>query len=379
MMNQDKTHLLVLTNEFPPKIGGIASYIFGYIQKIPYDRVTVVTKEEQYAPQEDLLPNNRVVLRNRQERMLSPSWWPLVSSTLRLVRHYGVGVIHVHHVLPHGYAAYIAHMLFDIPYTVFFHGSDIFLCTQKRWKKRMAEMILRRAHHVVVGSMFLQNVYTTRFSARVPRPLVIYPSPDTRVSHISKEEADQLRRHMGIEGKVVLLTVARFAASKGHMALLGALKELAATPRQFVALFVGDGYERERVAQAVHSMGLQQYVRFVGPVPHESVSSYYAIADIYVQLSEDVGGREEGFGLSFAEAAQYGLPCVGTRVGGIPEVVVDGVNGVLVDPKDASAGAAKALATLIDDSALRQRCGVSSAEHSAQFTWAAQKDILSQI
>jgi len=116
----------------------------------------------------------------------------------------------------------------------------------------------------------------------------------------------------------------------------------------------------------VREQGLDEAVRLLGQVPHERVYQELARSDIFVQhglRTED--GQEEGFSLTFAEAAAHGLPGVGTTSGGTPEAVLDGATGLLVAERDVAAMAERMLA-LARDAGMRLRMGQAARAYAVQ-------------
>ena len=121
--------------------------------------------------------------------------------------------------------------------------------------------------------------------------------------------------------------------------------------------------EAQRVRRLAAELGLGDRVRFVPPRPHHILSSYYRAADVVL-----VPSRSESFGLVALEAAACGVPVVASAVGGLLNVVHDGVTGVLVDGRD-PARYARAISQLLDDPAGTAAMGAAAAERARHFTW----------
>jgi glycosyltransferase involved in cell wall biosynthesis len=127
---------------------------------------------------------------------------------------------------------------------------------------------------------------------------------------------------------------------------------------------VGDGSLRSQFEAFSAQLGVSDRVTFVGYVPHPEIYEEYAQAEIFCGLS-----RSEALGNVFLEAQAGGCAVVGTKVGGIPEIVQDGVTGLLVPPDDPGA-AAEILRKLLTDDALRQRLGAEGVRHARSYDWA---------
>jgi glycosyltransferase involved in cell wall biosynthesis len=157
-------------------------------------------------------------------------------------------------------------------------------------------------------------------------------------------------RHGGAPPRIV--TVGRLAAPKDPLTLVHALGAIAG--RDWTAELIGDGPQHADVAAAVHALGLEGAVRLAGE--RHDVPQRLAEADVFVLSS-----RSEGAPLSVLEAMAAGLPVVASAVGGVPELVEDGVTGVLVAPGDPAALAA-VLERLLADGDLRRRLGAAGRE-----------------
>ncbi|MEJ6020879.1 glycosyltransferase family 4 protein [Ramlibacter sp. PS4R-6] len=196
-------------------------------------------------------------------------------------------------------------------------------------------------------------------------------------------DADEGRRRLardelGFEAEDrVVLTVCRLVEKKGVEVLLDAVAALrAATPRVRLVV-VGDGRKRAAYEARAAALGLRDAVRFAGRVPHEDIPRYYWASDVFALASYEsrhAGGRVrdvETMGRVLCEANAAGLPLVASASGGIPSVVRDGDNGLLVAPGDAGAFA-HAIARVLREPALAARLsrrGRERAQH--EFDWSA--------
>jgi glycosyltransferase involved in cell wall biosynthesis len=166
--------------------------------------------------------------------------------------------------------------------------------------------------------------------------------------------ADALRE----EGPPRILTVAHLYPRKGVDTLLRAF---AAVPGNAILRIAGSGPERARLEDLAQTLGLADRVHFAGHLPFAALVAEYRGATIFALPTE-----QEGFGIVFLEAMASSLPIVATRVAAVPEVVADGVTGLLVDPGD-EATFARTLETLLDDADLRKRLGDAGRAHASRF------------
>jgi glycosyltransferase involved in cell wall biosynthesis len=126
-----------------------------------------------------------------------------------------------------------------------------------------------------------------------------------------------------------VVAVGRLSVEKGFDLLVEAVAQARANGVDVSANIVGEGPERDRLAAQAEGLGVAEWVRLVGPVPHERLGEVFAPAHAAVAPS-----RREGLGLAALDALAAGRPVITARVGGLPEAVADGVDGVLVAPGD---------------------------------------------
>jgi colanic acid/amylovoran biosynthesis glycosyltransferase len=148
------------------------------------------------------------------------------------------------------------------------------------------------------------------------------------------------------DGVYEVLCVGRLTPSKGQHLLIDAVAQLIAGGRQLRLRVVGGGDDRAALQQHAQSLGLEEHVLFEGPVNQDHVRTFYAKADCFCMAS-----FAEGIPVVLMEAMAMGIPCVTTHINGIPELIGDGSEGLLVAPSDV-AGLVAALARLMDDRVL---------------------------
>lgn len=246
-------------------------------------------------------------------------------------------VIHAHWLVPQGFWAVVVKKLFKIPVIITVHGADVFslrnpaLIVVKKWIVNNADCI------VTVSSALADVLRTDTQSQRLPDIIpmgvdALLFSPDNRNVAI--------REQYDIHGPF-LLFVGRLTEKKGVRYLVDAMPLITNNFPKAKLLIVGHGELEQELRELVESRGLEEVVLFAGGIVNALLPSYYATADIFIGPSVQVkGGDTEGFGLTFVEAAMSGCLVVGTRVGGIEDIIQDGETGYLVPPADANAIAA---------------------------------------
>src|SRR5205085_1664100 len=161
-----------------------------------------------------------------------------------------------------------------------------------------------------------------------------------------------LQMHAGrmIRGRKVLLTVGRLIERKGVVHFLTEIMPRLLAQRQDISyLIVGEGPQRDLIETRIASLHLGNHVALLGRVDDDTLRSAYNIADLFIMPNIPVQNDIEGFGLVALEAAAAGRYVVASRLDGIPEAIVPGQNGVLLDPLDTDAFASTILDLLADD------------------------------
>jgi phosphatidylinositol alpha-1,6-mannosyltransferase len=183
-------------------------------------------------------------------------------------------------------------------------------------------------------------------------------------------------------GRRVLLSVGRLVdAYKGHDMVIRALPLILAKTPDTEYVIVGDGPLRPYLERLAASLGVASAVCFVGQVGDDELDAWYRACDVFVLASResDVSGGAEGYGIVFVEASLRGKPVVGGRSGGIPDAVIDGETGLLVDPSD-PADIAEAITRLLTERDLADRLGRGGQRRVVDdLSWPAYTERFSRV
>jgi glycosyltransferase involved in cell wall biosynthesis len=215
---------------------------------------------------------------------------------------------------------------------------------------------LRRARHVFCPSAYLRDV-ALRWGLD-PERVSVLPNPAPDVPAMPSR--DELRGELGVSGAVLV-----FAGRLGPQKALGVALDALAGLDDVTFVVAGDGPERAALERRAAELGLDSRVRFLGSVPRERVLRLFRAADASVLPS-----AWENFPHTVVEALAVGCPVIATAVGGVPEVVRDGENGLLVPSRDPAALRA-AITRFVHDDELRVRLSAAAAASVAGSTEAS--------
>jgi phosphatidylinositol alpha-1,6-mannosyltransferase len=197
---------------------------------------------------------------------------------------------------------------------------------------------------------------------------VIHNGVDTCDLDIEADVAG-VKDRFGLQGKRVILTVARLDIHKGHDTVIRALPSILARVPDAVYVVAGEGVMRSRLVALSDSLGVGNRVIFTGDLPRPDVVALFMACDVFAMISRIEESSVEGFGIVFLEAGALGRPVVGGRSGGIPDAVADGETGLLVDPADPE-DVARAITRILSDSDLAARLGEAGRKRARErFTW----------
>lgn len=352
-------HLLV-TNDFPPKIGGIQSLLWEWWRRLPADSFSVLTSPHADAEIFDAAQPFRI------ERVREPVLLPhplMVRRIDQVARRMEADFVVLDPALPLG----LVGGALERPYMVVLHGAEVTVPGRLPGAKQVLGRVLRGARHVVAAGGY-PAAEAERAAGRALDLTVVPPGVDTeRFQPLSPHERHLARRHFGVaEDAEVVVGVSRLVPRKGFDTAVRAVAQLSLERPRLELVIAGAGRDRERLEKLARE--LQAPVRFLGRVAHDDLPRLYGCADVSIMLCRNrwAGLEQEGFGIVFLEAAACGIPQIAGSSGGAAEAVVHEETGfVLEDPNDVAAAVGH-LRTLFEDPDRRSAMGRAGRERAVQ-------------
>ncbi len=366
----EASHMLLVTEWFPPAVGGSAELLANIYARVSACPIDVITASAPAAS--DTRSSSFRIVHTRfgsETSCLAPRSLRAhirLACEIRRSTH-ADSIVHCGRALPEGLAALFCRSAGGRPYVCWTHGEELAYAASSR----ELSWLLTRVHRGA-GALVANSHNTARLLLALGNPAdkvhVVHPGVD----------ADRFRPGIGDEairsallqnGELMLLTVGRLEARKGHDLVVRALAGLGANGPRLRYVIVGDGPDAPRLKQLVVEHDLADRVCFLGQVPPQDLPRYYAAADVFVHPNRLDGSDFEGFGLVFLEAAAAGLPAIGGRSGGVPEAVKHGVTGMLVSGEDVRE-LQELIRVLAGSQALRAELGCAArARVVEEFTW----------
>lgn len=354
---------LIVTNDFPPRPGGIQAFLHNMALRLDPDRVVVYAstwkrgREGAEATAAFDAEQPFPVVRD-PTTMLLPT--PRVTRRAAgLLREHGCRSVWFGAAAPLGLMAPALRRAGAERLVATTHGHEA------GWAQLpVARGLLRRIGEGTDTITYLGEYTRARIAAALTpeaaaRMVRMPPGVDEKTFH-PDSGGDAVRAGLGLTDRPVVVCVSRLVKRKGQDTLIAAMPRILAEEPEAVLLIVGGGPYEKDLRRLARTTGVADSVRFTGPVPWAELPAHYGAGDVFAMPCRTRrGGLDvEGLGIVYLEASATGLPVVAGDSGGAPDAVLDGETGWVVHGGDAEKTAARVL-TLLSDEALRRRMGAA--------------------
>ena len=352
-------HLLV-TNDFPPKIGGIQSLLWEWWRRLPPDSFAVLTSPYDGADAFDAVQPFHI--ERTREPVLLPHPW-MVRRIDAMARAVNADLVVLDPALPLG----LVGPSLQLPYDVVLHGAEVTVPGRLPLSKQTLSYVLRRARHVVAAGGYPASE-AEHAAGRVLPITVVPPGVDTeRFRPLTTAERSAARAQFGFaDDAEVVVSISRLVPRKGFDTAIRAVAQLRQSRPQLLLAIAGSGRDENRLRALATSLSAP--VVFLGRVSNDDLPRLYGCADAYAMLCRNRWGglEQEGFGIVFMEAAACGVPQIAGDSGGAAEAVDDGRTGIVVRQPDDPRAVAAAIAQLLDDPGRARAMGVAGRERAVR-------------
>jgi phosphatidylinositol alpha-1,6-mannosyltransferase len=352
-------HLLV-TNDFPPKVGGIQSYLWELWRRLDPDSFTVLTASSDPSAAAFDAEQARAgydIVRVGAKHLYLPT-----DAARRRIRQVvadrRASLVVLDPALP---LAMVGPSL-GTPYGVVLHGAEVTIPGRLPVTRRLLAGVLRHATLVISAGGYPAEEARRAARGLLPTTVEIPPGVDTeRFRPIGPAERPNTRHLLGLPPDGLLVaSVSRLVPRKGMDTLIAAAAALATTFPDLTVAIAGDGRDRPRLERAARRAGAP--VRFMGHVSEDDKAALLGAADLFVMACRNrwAGLEQEGFGIVFAEAAAAGVAQVAGDSGGAAEAVSHGETGLVVRHPHRWQSVAEAIRVLLTDTRRREVMGAES-------------------
>lgn len=332
--NNEIRNILLLTPDFPPEKGGIQKLMFNLsnVLKISGYDIEVITLYKKYYSEFDSKQNfkiSRIKIMGKRNIYILCSFFfylPFIlskKSDLVISGHIITTIIGL-----------IIKKIKNIPLITYTHALEIM---DLRYR-RIIRFLLRNSDLVIAVSDFTKNFIKKMGIKNVFR---VYPPVDVEYFTEKKYDKLKLKRELGFNKKLILLTIARCDRKERYKGIDTIISVLPLLYKKFPNIHyivVGGGNDLDRLKGIAKDFDVESLVTFTGVINDHELIRYIASADIFIMLSKQIKEGErlkcEGLGIVFLEAQAMGVPVIGGKSGGIPEIVIHKKTGLLSEPEN---------------------------------------------
>jgi len=378
---------LLITNDFPPIVSGISTVFYQIWKRLPSDRIMILApkapgcdefdKRESFHIIRKRIPTGESGKAKLLKMVLN------IFYTLYYTRKYNIGKLHCGQILSVGPAGLVCKKLFGIKYSVYVYGSETLRFGNSRMMSWLMKKVIEEAEELVPNSEFTLLEYE-RWGVPREKMVTIVPGVDTVFFHPEGKSRYLVEKHR-LQNKQIIMTVGRLDERKGHDMVIRAMTQLTKRFPDVVYMIVGKGREEQRLKSLADNLKLHDRVVFTGFVADESLPDYYNLCDVFVlpnretESNDQLKGDYEGFGVVFLEASACGKPAIAGKSGGSSEAVVDGITGLMVDPRSDD-DIAHAIERILEDKSFAGRLGMAGRNRAEkEFDWQHITQIMKNI
>lgn len=365
-------HLLV-TNDFPPKIGGIQNYLYELWRRLDPDSFVVVTTSHLNADSFDAQQAFEVV--RLDQKVLLPSA-KLARKIRAIAEECGASFIVWDPALPIGSLA----SKVGLPYGIVLHGAELTIPARLPITSRLLRKILGGARFVISAGQYPKSELEQLFQRNpslMPEIFEIPPGVDPiRFEPLNIIASENYRSLLGInEGEFLVSSVSRLVPRKGMDTLIKAAGLLAEAHPQLRVLIAGTGRDQRRLTRLIRKH--KAPVRLLGTMSDEELPFLLGASEAFAMLCRNRWGglEQEGFGIVFLEASSCAIPVIAGFSGGSCEAVTHEQTGFVVYKPKSSRKVAEAISMLITNDAARRQMGIKGRSRALEeFSY----DVLSE-
>lgn len=343
-------HLLV-TNDYPPKVGGIQNLLWELYRRLDPERVAVLTTP--YRGDEAFDASEAYPIRRSKRFWLTPTPG-MINEIERARRDFDASFVMVDPMVPLG----LIGPRLSVPFGTILHGAEATIPASVPVLGNRYRRALRRARLVVSSSQWVSDTVEPEL-ADPTRLVLVPPGVDTtRFVPLGRADRDAVRRRFSLPVEaLVIMSLSRIVPRKGMDRLIEATAALSTRHPTLQTVIVGTGRDEARLARLAQQSGAP--VRFLGRVPDADVAGLYGAADVFAMLCRNrwAGLEQEGFGIVFLEAGAAGVASVAGDSGGAATAVTDGVTGLVVRRPHRLDEVTAALDVLLANPKLRAQLG----------------------
>ncbi|TES90014.1 MAG: glycosyltransferase family 1 protein [Candidatus Cloacimonadota bacterium] len=377
-VKQMNEKILVLTSDFPPTSGGIQTIISETFRRFENKNIIIIAPAHPHSQEFDKLYPIPIL----RCKFLKPfTFFPFtlthifkksfmftffgILPLIRIIKSYKCSFLICGHIAVSPLAL-LVRRLFGLPYLTFVYAMEILCLPKECIRRKVLQILFQNSTKVITISKFSIDEIRKFGVAKgniikIPLGYPCFPESEENLGEGGKIE----------DGEFKILTVGRLVERKGHDKVLEALSLLRKKRYKIKYVIVGEGPMKQNLLTLCKKFGVEKQVEFIGNVTYSQTPFYYKMCDLFIMPSRYIKAKKdvEGFGLVYLEANFFGKPVIAGRSGGVPDAVIEGVTGFLVDPENPKE-IANAIIKLFENPDLAKKMGEQGRRRvMEEFTW----------
>jgi phosphatidylinositol alpha-1,6-mannosyltransferase len=343
---------LIVTNDFPPRQGGIQSFIHSLALRLPPDRLTVYAPKWDGAAEFDRAQPFEVVRHPTSLMLPVPS---VTSRAVAIARRTGAEAVVFGAAAPLGLITPALRRAGVERAVGITHGHEAGWAALPGARALLHRIGEETDVVTYLGEYFRVRVSRALSTRAAARMLRLAPGVDAARFSPDPTAGQAVRERYGLAGRPVVVCVSRLVPRKGQDTLIRAWPEVLRQVPGAALVVVGGGPHRAALRRLSERIGVSPHVTFTGPVPADELRAHYAAGDVFAMPCRTRrGGLDvEGLGIVYLEASAAGLPVIGGDSGGAPDAIAEGESGYVVPGRDVAALAARVTELLSDPAKAR--------------------------
>ena len=359
--------ILLVTNDFGPRAGGIETFVIGLLERTPRGSVVVFTSSQPDSESYDRRWREEFgvdVIRDKS-RILLPT--PRVTrAAMKIIRERSITKVWFGAAAPLALMSRALRKAGAQRIVALTHGHEVW------WSKVPPFTLLMREIGRSIDIATYLGEYTRNALKRcIPEEKLHHIAPGIDVTHFIQRDAQDLKEQLGLTERLIIISVGRLVHRKGQDRLIEAMPAIREKVPNAHLIFVGEGPYREKLTQITSQLNLEPHISFIGRINYADLPRYISMGDIFAMPSRDrlFGLEVEGLGIVYLEASACSLPVIAGNSGGAPDAVINGETGFVVDGEDVAEIASRVI-ELLTNPELRTAMGRRGREFAeAQWRW----------
>jgi phosphatidylinositol alpha-1,6-mannosyltransferase len=353
-MSSERT--LVVTNDFPPRAGGIQAFIHGLILRQPADSVVVYAPSWKRAEAFDAEQPFEVVRHSGSLMLPTPD---VAKRAREIARAHGCTRVLFGAAAPLGLLAPRLHRAGIQRFVAVTHGHEAGWAALPGGRKALRTIGDATDTMTFLGEYTRSRIASALTPKAASRMRRLVPGVDEQTFNpVRRAEGATVRASLGLADRRVVVCVSRLMPRKGQDSLIKAWPEIKVQVPDAALLLVGGGPHRKKLDELVRHLDLGRDVVMTGTVPWEQLPAHYAAGDVFAMpcRTRNKGLDVEGLGIVYLEASATGLPVIAGDSGGAPDAVLQGITGEVV-PGRSRAALVESVTGLLNDPDRAAKCG----------------------